>query len=434
MTGSGELWVREDGLPRRQILHLEFPAQTDYRVAADITVDFSNFGGTTQTASTTPSETGKISALVSALSPSSGTLGETLASLAMLVLAAGMVLYRHSKKLYAALVVAIIGSMLTTPLLQSHQVRAFSRRQAARGGDQYSVNSEQSPVNSDRPNGFGTLSVNSEQSTQDVRRKTQDTTAATLRVVGDSVAEDAPIALDAGWNLVSYLPRQGLPVADALQSIDGKYTAVLGYDQGALSYYPDIDPSFNTLKTMQPLFGYWIRMTEAATLRYPVTSDVLSLSKGNQSLVNSDVLNPSKGEGLAAVDENHRPTADDQPLDTDYRSLATSRSTTWANFYGAAHLADGTPLPAGTVVQAVDPDGVVCGVTEITGERRYGLLACYGDDPTTPQDEGAQPGDAIRFLVNGQEVGMGMWLVHGGRQRVPLVPGQWQVRLPLIGR
>ncbi|HBY98100.1 MAG TPA: hypothetical protein DEP84_29855, partial [Chloroflexi bacterium] len=80
---------------------------------------------------------------------------------------------------------------------------------------------------------------------------------ATLRVVGETFAEDRPLALAAGWNLVSYLPRQPLPVATALQSIDGHYSAVLGFAGGALSYYPDLDPSFNTLTAMEPLHGYW---------------------------------------------------------------------------------------------------------------------------------------------------------------------------------
>jgi hypothetical protein len=91
-------------------------------------------------------------------------------------------------------------------------------------------------------------------------------------MVGAKFAEDRAIELDAGWNLVSFLPRQPLAVADALQSIDGQYTAVLGYDHGALSYYPDIDPSFNTLREMEPLHGYWIRMAQAGTLRYPTTN------------------------------------------------------------------------------------------------------------------------------------------------------------------
>jgi len=70
---------------------------------------------------------------------------------------------------------------------------------------------------------------------------------------------------------VSYLPRQPLAVPDALQSIDGQYFAVLGFEQGALSYYPHLDPSFNTLSTMKPLYGYWIKMGQAGTLQYPIT-------------------------------------------------------------------------------------------------------------------------------------------------------------------
>ena len=46
MIGSGELWVREDGLPLRQTLDLHFPEQDDRRVQAQITVDFSRFGET----------------------------------------------------------------------------------------------------------------------------------------------------------------------------------------------------------------------------------------------------------------------------------------------------------------------------------------------------------------------------------------------------
>ena len=43
MTGDGELWLSEDGLPLRQILRLRYPAQRDERVNAEITANFSNF-------------------------------------------------------------------------------------------------------------------------------------------------------------------------------------------------------------------------------------------------------------------------------------------------------------------------------------------------------------------------------------------------------
>ncbi|MFQ5342807.1 MAG: hypothetical protein ACE5F6_14805, partial [Anaerolineae bacterium] len=118
------------------------------------------------------------------------------------------------------------------------------------------VNSNQSTVNSDQSAG-GDGGVGP---------------AAVLRVVGTKFAEDHPIALEAGWNLVSYLPRQALTVTDALASIQGQYFAVLGYEQGsALSYYPDLDDSFNTLHVMQPLLGYWVKMDQAGVLQYPTT-------------------------------------------------------------------------------------------------------------------------------------------------------------------
>jgi hypothetical protein len=44
MVGAGELWVGEDGLPLRQILTLQFPAQQDEQVHSQIVVDFSRFG------------------------------------------------------------------------------------------------------------------------------------------------------------------------------------------------------------------------------------------------------------------------------------------------------------------------------------------------------------------------------------------------------
>jgi len=232
----------------------------------------------------------------------------------------------------------------------------------------------------------------------------------TWRFVGTKFAEDRPIELDAGWNLVSYLPRTSMPITQALQSIEGQYTAVLGFDQGALSYYPDIDPSFNTLHEMEPLHGYWIKMAQSATLQYPTTTQgdfgELWVAQGNS--------------GSASPPSS-------------LKFLRVPPSPAWVNFYGTAHLPDGMPLPVGTTVLALDPDGVMCGSTVVTIEGQYGLLACYGDDPTTPEDEGAQPGDTIQLVAEGQVLGIGTWTEHGDRQWRPLGKVEmWQVYLPLI--
>ncbi len=230
------------------------------------------------------------------------------------------------------------------------------------------------------------------------------------RFVGTKFAEDRPIELDAGWNLVSYLPWTSMPITQALQSIDGQYTAVLGFDQGALSYYPDIDPSFNTLLEMEPLHGYWIKMAQAGTLRYPTTTQG-DLGKLWVAQGNSGSASPPSS----------------------LKFLRVPPSPAWVNFYGTAHLPDGMPLPVGTTVLALDPDGVMCGGTVVTIEGQYGLLACYGDDPTTPEDEGAQPGDTIQLVAEGQVLAIGTWTEHGDRQWRPLGKVElWQVYLPLI--
>ena len=54
--------------------------------------------------------------------------------------------------------------------------------------------------------------------------------------------------------------------AQVLQSIDGLYDEVRGFDGQALTYRPDIPPEMNTLRSMDGYSGYWIRMLEDAVL------------------------------------------------------------------------------------------------------------------------------------------------------------------------
>jgi hypothetical protein len=95
------------------------------------------------------------------------------------------------------------------------------------------------------------------------------TEAATLTVSGCLIGPTTPMPLVEGWNLVSYLSTDTLPVAEALASIEGQYTAVLGFDERALSYYPSLPEDMNTLVALEPRHGYWVKMSAAATLVYP---------------------------------------------------------------------------------------------------------------------------------------------------------------------
>jgi len=66
-------------------------------------------------------------------------------------------------------------------------------------------------------------------------------------------------------------------------------------------------------------------------------------------------------------------------------------------------ISSGIPIQIGDVVTAKDPGGKICGVTTVgdagTGEGDY-FIHVYGDDPNTPEDEGASAGDTIAFFVN----------------------------------
>jgi len=93
--------------------------------------------------------------------------------------------------------------------------------------------------------------------------------AGTLSISGDPVEATTPLSLAEGWNMVSFLAEGPLPVSTALSSIDGLYTAVLGYDGQAISYYPSLPPEMNTLEFLRPGYGYRIEMSSEATLVYP---------------------------------------------------------------------------------------------------------------------------------------------------------------------
>ncbi len=83
-------------------------------------------------------------------------------------------------------------------------------------------------------------------------------------------------------------------------------------------------------------------------------------------------------------------------------SAAVTPSQYWRDYAGYNALGPtGEALLPGSVVRAYDPDSVECGVdtTQIAG--LWGYLHVYGDDPATPEDEGALPGDTLTFTVDG---------------------------------
>ena len=97
----------------------------------------------------------------------------------------------------------------------------------------------------------------------------------------------------------------------------------------------------------------------------------------------------------------------------------------WVNFLSANTTFLGEPVPVDAVIVAFDPQGVQCGEFTVVEEGKYGFLPCYRDDDTTPEDDGADPGDVISFTINGlpaEALGPDdpIWTSHGDRRVVDL--------------
>ena len=74
-----------------------------------------------------------------------------------------------------------------------------------------------------------------------------------------------------GWNLIGFPAGQSRHVRHALQSIEGKYLRVFGYDAADPGdpwevYSVDVPDWANDLALMHPGRGYWVLVTEATTL------------------------------------------------------------------------------------------------------------------------------------------------------------------------
>jgi len=109
----------------------------------------------------------------------------------------------------------------------------------------------------------------------------------------------------------------------------------------------------------------------------------------------------------------------------------------WCDVYSLASKCDNSPLPKGSIVQAFDPQGVLCGQAVAHNPGQWGLMHVYGDDPTTDADEGAKSGDVLRFAINGQTAQTDRQVVWQARERLQVnlsAPCGYRLKLPLVLR
>jgi hypothetical protein len=139
MTGQGEIWIDDRGLPLRMVVHLDYPEQANgERIEADIKTDFTGFAPQLEIASGQGSLTAITEHLGLPSTPSEFQWAGQQAALAIgfVALFLALLYCRRARKLYTILVVAIILSLVVGPLLDTYQVHAFSQRWAARQAEQ----------------------------------------------------------------------------------------------------------------------------------------------------------------------------------------------------------------------------------------------------------------------------------------------------------
>jgi hypothetical protein len=197
--------------------------------------------------------------------------------------------------------------------------------------------------------------------------KLNSATAKQWVVNGTPIGVTTPILLAQGWNLISYLPPSPDMIGHSLLSIDPKYSFVMGYDasSGSPKTWDRQRPAFlNDLNALVPLWGYWIKMDEAKTLTYPGSGYVLSKNSGSSVRVEPE-------------------------------SAAAAGIPQWCDFWSV----QSNVYQIGDTIKVMDSKGVLCGKTVVSKKDMF-LISVMGDDPSTPEDEGASADEAMRFRLN----------------------------------
>ena len=173
--------------------------------------------------------------------------------------------------------------------------------------------------------------------------------AEVLTVLGNPIDPDYKKDLDAGWNLVAYLPQQASLPSDYFAALvsAGKLIYVTGFDQGTTIYNPNGPPFLNTLHSLNNGKGYWLRVS-------------------------------------VGVDGN------------DYRIAGDIRpNPSYMFLNGRTNLSQGQ-------VDILRSNGEKIGRMDILPGGYLMTTAVYGDDPSTHTLEGLQEGDELYFAFQGQ--------------------------------
>lgn len=136
MTGEGEIWLNQDGLPLREIVSVQFPPTGRDEVEARITTDFHDWAS--QTASGPLGLPPVTARHLRQVSMDAGLFG----GVALFLLT--VLVWQRSRAIYVGLVSVLIFSMVVVPVVQAQKVFTFTARQRAEAqvSDQEAAQSE----------------------------------------------------------------------------------------------------------------------------------------------------------------------------------------------------------------------------------------------------------------------------------------------------
>jgi len=208
----------------------------------------------------------------------------------------------------------------------------------------------------------------------------------TLEISGVPVEQDTPIPVNAGWNLVSYLPDDAHSINDALYSLDGNLQIAYTYDATPLVFVPPpADSTFNTLNQMEPCFGYWLKLNNASVLTYPAANGAMPKYEW-----------PIVQNSLSAEEKIVEPTRN------------------WVNLYSYNLTLDGRPVSIGAEISAHNLSGKVVGHYIMKESGTFGFMPVYADQPGESITQ-IKPGETFYLTVDGNKTNEEFqWTLHGG--------------------
>jgi hypothetical protein len=89
---------------------------------------------------------------------------------------------------------------------------------------------------------------------------------AELAIPGESPVDG--VELSEGWNLVGFGSPGSRDISDAISSIKGEVLSVWAYQNGQWKIYDSQNPDFSDLTTMDPGYGYWMKMSSPSLWTY----------------------------------------------------------------------------------------------------------------------------------------------------------------------